>query len=238
MHCFQRLWPRSATCSSGDRRHDGQAANEMTYAEARKGIRRAAKYVRSFVGRASASDGGTRTPVAILANAGARSTYTATSVCSQSSQHTDKSAVCLPFVSCAPGAHAASGRCPRAGSRARASSRRARRGARALLWRAVARVQSGGLGELDAIVLERLQSLVRRDGATRAADRERTKRLARALAGTGRRAAEASCLPGTDLPDRSFDSVHSRMAIVHWEDKETIVRRAWEDREGVEHRST
>ena len=70
MHCFQRLCPRSATCSSGDRRHDGQAANEMTYAEARKGIRRAAKYVRSSAGRASASDGGTRTPVAILANAG------------------------------------------------------------------------------------------------------------------------------------------------------------------------
>ena len=56
--------------------HDGQAAKEITYAEACKGIRRAAKYVRSFAGRASAlSDGGTRTPVAILANAGALTSF-------------------------------------------------------------------------------------------------------------------------------------------------------------------
>ena len=37
-------------------------------------------------------------------------------------------------------------------------------------------------------------------------------------------------MPGADLPDRSFASVLPGMAIVHWEDKETIVRRAWEDR--------
>ena len=55
--------------------HDGQAAKEITYAEARKGIRRAAKYVLSFAGRASASDGETRTPVAILANAGALTSF-------------------------------------------------------------------------------------------------------------------------------------------------------------------
>ena len=127
----------------------------MTYAEARKGIRRAAKYVRSFAGCASASDGETRTPVAILANAGVRSAVT----------HVHGDVRLLPVVPAhrqergmsslrllCPG----STRCQRTmpSSWKPCLRERARPGVRASPWRAVARVQSGGLGELDAVVLE------------------------------------------------------------------------------------